>query len=104
MRTLKLLISSFKQSIYGFLRLTNMEMRLAMVIGKESEQKIQELFNKITQYIMFNGYDKFIKVLDEGIPNEHLEWLEQKDGGRAKQGITPTTEILKREIMPGADS
>ena len=67
MRNLKLIISSFKQSIYDFIRLTNMETRLAIVLGKDSERKTQELFEKITQYVMFNGYDKLIKLLDEGV-------------------------------------
>lgn len=71
MISLKSIISSFKQSIYDFLRLTNMEIKLAMVIGKESERKIQELFNKITQYVMYNGYDKLINLLDEGIPKDN---------------------------------
>lgn len=71
MISLKSIISRFKQSIYDFLRLTNMETKLAMVIGKESERKIQELFNKITQYVMFNGYDKLINLLDEGIPKDN---------------------------------
>lgn len=48
-----------------------METRLAMVIGEESERKIQELFNKITQYVMYNGYDKLINLLDEGIPKDN---------------------------------
>ncbi len=47
------------------------EHKLAKVIGKDSERKTQELFDKIIQYVMFNGYGKLIELLDKGIPKDN---------------------------------
>ncbi len=57
--------------IKAILLQTKAEQQLAKIIGKDPERKTQELFEKITQYVMFNGYDKFIELLNEGIPKDN---------------------------------
>ncbi len=57
--------------IKAILLQTKAEQQLAKIIGKDPERKTQELFEKITRYVMYNGYGKLIKLLDEGMPKDN---------------------------------
>jgi len=57
--------------IKAILLQTKAEQQLAKVVGKDPERKTQELFDKIMQYVMYNGYGKLIELLVKGIPNNN---------------------------------